>query len=282
MARFGAVVAGLVLFAGSRGLRASETEDFEAWARVLENVESTDSLEPGDEPYVRDNWYTRVGVVGGGVPGYLGSDHYEGSWSPSWKIVWRDTLFLVDRQFGWNAYKDDDLAVGPYLRYSGGRSDNNDGLEGMGDIDRTLMAGAFINYRHGPLRFKSEVRQDVLDQKQGAVAVFRLGTKVPWNGTPLFTAYVSTTWASSVYMQSFFGVNAAQSARTGLPAYHPGSGIRDVSVSISSGYGLTGNWSVSAQAEYRRLLGDAADSPLVEDTGSANQFVIGAGLNYTF
>ncbi|MBI1732152.1 MAG: hypothetical protein HYR49_05210 [Gammaproteobacteria bacterium] len=30
------------------------------------------------------------------------------------------------------------------------------------------------------------------------------------------------------------------------------------------------------------MPGDAADSPLVDDRGSVNQFVIGAGPNYTF
>ncbi len=260
---------------------AQETEDFESWAKTIEAEDSGETLEPADESHVRDDWYVRLGIIGGAVPGFMGSDHYEGSYAPRVKIVWRDRVFLNDRQLGINLFKNDVMAIGPFLRYTGGRSDNNEGLEGMGDIDRTVAAGGFFNYRLGELRFKSEVRQDILDARQGLLAIARLGTRIPWD-LPLVNVYVSGTWASGEYMQSFFGVNAVQSMRTGLPGYEPDAGIRDVSLSLSSGYEFTDNWTLGGQVEYQRLLGDAADSPLVKQQGSQNQFVIGLGLSYTF
>lgn len=262
-------------------ISAQETQEFEAWARAMETEESGESLEPGDEQYVRDDWYVRIGVIGGAVPGYLGSSHYEGSYSPRAKIVWRDRLFLNDRQLGVNAYKDERLAIGPFLRYTGGRSDSDEELAGMGHVDRTLMAGGFVNYRLGPARFKSEVRTDVLDEGQGTLAIARLGARLPLHA-PLFNVYLSTTWASAEHMQTFFGIDAGQSARTGLDEYDADAGFRDVAVSLSSGYAITARWSVGAQLEYQHLLGDAADSPLVEERGSPDQFVIGVGVNYTF
>lgn len=260
---------------------AQETQELEAWAGSMETEDSGDSLEPGDERFVRNDWYVRIGIIGGAVPGYLGSDHHEGSYAPRAKIVWRDRVFLNDRQLGANLYKDSRLAFGPFLRYTGGRSDNNEGLEDMGRIDRTLTAGGFLNYRLGPWRFKSELRHDVLEGQQGTLAIVRVGTKIPWVA-PAVSVYASTTWASNEYMNSFFGVNTAQAARTGLRAYDPGAGIRDVAVSLSSGFALPGNWSLGGHVEYRHLLGDAADSPLVEEQGSPHQVVIGVGLNYTF
>ncbi len=260
---------------------AQETEDFEAWAKSIEAQESGETLGPGDEKHAGDDWYVRIGIIGGAVPGYMGSDHYEGSYSPRAKIVWRDRVFLNDRKLGMNLFKNDVLAIGPFLRYTGGRSDNNEGLEGMGDIDRTLSAGGFFNYRLGALRFKSEIRQDVLDEKQGMLAIARLGTKIPWS-MPMLNVYVSSTWGSEEYMQSFFGVDSGQAIRTGLPGYAPDAGIRDVSLSLSGGYAITDNWSLGGQLEYQLLLGDAADSPLVALRGSEQQFVVGAGLSYTF
>ena len=262
-------------------VRAQETEDFESWSRTIDAEESGESLEPGDESHVRDDWYARIGITGGAVPGYMGSSHYEGSYAPRIKIVWRDLVFLNDRQLGVNIFKNEVMAIGPFMRYTGGRSDDNEGLEGMGDVDRTLAAGGFFNYRLGVLRFKSEVRQDVLDEKQGLLAIARLGTRIPWN-MPFVNVYVSSTWGSGEYMQSFFGVEDWQSVRTGLPAYDADGGIRDVAISLSSGYKFNDHWNVAGQVEYQRLLGDAADSPLVEDQGSENQFVIGMGLTYTF
>jgi outer membrane protein len=41
-------------------------------------------------------------------------------------------------------------------------------------------------------------------------------------------------------------------------------------------------WSVTALASYTRLLDDAADSPIVDDAGDANQFFGGALINYRF
>ena len=33
---------------------------------------------------------------------------------------------------------------------------------------------------------------------------------------------------------------------------------------------------------YTRLINDAADSPIVDNRGSANQFFTGASINYSF
>jgi outer membrane scaffolding protein for murein synthesis (MipA/OmpV family) len=263
------------------GVRAQETEDFESWSKTIEAEESGETLEPGDESHVRDDWYARIGIIGGAVPGYMGSHHYEGGYAPRLKIVWRDRVFLNDRQLGVNLFKNDVMAMGPFIRYTGGRSENNKGLEGMGDIDRTLAAGGFFNYNLGVLRFKSEIREDILGEKQGMLAIARLGTRIPW-GAPVMNVYVSSTWGSSECMQSFFGVDAVQSIRTGLPRYEADAGIRDVSLSVSSGFQFSDNWALNGQVEYQHLLGNAADSPLVEEEGSDDQFVIGLGLNYTF
>jgi outer membrane protein len=43
-------------------------------------------------------------------------------------------------------------------------------------------------------------------------------------------------------------------------------------------YRFLERWSVNGVATYARLLGDAGDSPIVDDVGDANQF-FGAFLN---
>jgi len=48
------------------------------------------------------------------------------------------------------------------------------------------------------------------------------------------------------------------------------------------GYELTENWGITGALRYTRLLGDAADSPLVEDEGDENQLLLGLLVSYSF
>jgi len=47
-------------------------------------------------------------------------------------------------------------------------------------------------------------------------------------------------------------------------------------------YLLDKDWSFITIANYTRLLNDAANSPLVENAGSKNQFWLGLGVAYRF
>lgn len=47
-------------------------------------------------------------------------------------------------------------------------------------------------------------------------------------------------------------------------------------------YRFLERWSVNAIATYARLLGDAEDSPIVDDVGDANQFFGSFLVNYRF
>src|SRR3546814_3702144 len=65
-------------------------------------------------------------------------------------------------------------------------------------------------------------------------------------------------------MRSYFGVTAEESLRSGLAAYRPGGGLRDVGAGATLGYRLSRRWGLIARAGANRYLGDAGDSPIVE------------------
>ena len=67
-------------------------------------------------------------------------------------------------------------------------------------------------------------------------------------------------------------VNAAQAARSGLPVYRAESGLKDVGAGLNLSYMLGRNWMVTAVGGYSRLMGDAADAPLVVRYGSLDQW----------
>ncbi len=92
----------------------------------------------------------------------------------------------------------------------------------------------------------------------------------------------TSTWATGKYMRSFFGVTPAQSAASRLPVFAPGSGFKDIGVEASANYVFASRWAVVGTVGYKRLIGGAADSPLVRLRGSANQMALQAFLVYSF
>ena len=70
----------------------------------------------------------------------------------------------------------------------------------------------------------------------------------------------------------------AVAGATGLAALDPDGGIYAVGGIANFTHRLGRNWGVQAYAGYDRLVGDAADSPIVRAFGSRDQFSGGAGL----
>ena len=83
-------------------------------------------------------------------------------------------------------------------------------------------------------------------------------------------------------MRSLFGVTPVQAAASGYPAFTPGSGFKDVTCGLNGHYRIAARWSVVANVSYKRLIGDAADSPIVRIAGTPNQTSFSSFLVYSF
>lgn len=110
-------------------------------------------------------------------------------------------------------------------------------------------------------------------------------------GTPLSRkAYVginvSGTYMGEGYARTYFGITPADSTASGLPAFTARAGWKDVTVStigmVSLTGDLTGGLQLMGGVSWRRLLGDAAASPVTSVAGSRDQFTGLAGLAFTF
>lgn len=93
---------------------------------------------------------------------------------------------------------------------------------------------------------------------------------------------ISTSLASGDYMGNWFSINQRDATRTGLDSYDADEGFKDLTLGGSVNWSFAGAWSLTGLATYTRMLGDAADSPIVDDAGDANQFRAGLLINYTF
>lgn len=109
---------------------------------------------------------------------------------------------------------------------------------------------------------------------------------MPLSKAALVSASASMDVVGAGYARTYFGVDRAASAASGLPAYSPGGGIKSVSFGLGSLVSLRGDlrkgFAVGALLNYEKLVGDVARSPLVAMRGSANQFSGALGVVYTF
>lgn len=67
-----------------------------------------------------------------------------------------------------------------------------------------------------------------------------------------------------------------------LAAFNAEGGLKDVGAQLTATYRIGDNWGIAANAGYRRLLGDFADSSVVSGGGNANQLSGGVGVFFTF
>lgn len=91
-----------------------------------------------------------------------------------------------------------------------------------------------------------------------------------------------TECASNDYMQHMFGIDAVQSLRSGMRAYRVTSGVKHIGVTVVSRLPIDTHWSALVSLGYKRLLGDAPDSPIVDDRGDENGYIASFGLVFRF
>jgi outer membrane scaffolding protein for murein synthesis (MipA/OmpV family) len=90
------------------------------------------------------------------------------------------------------------------------------------------------------------------------------------------------SFASSKYFDAYYGVTADESFRSGLSEYNPGGGVRSLGVGGAVTWKVSDPVTTSVFGEYSRLMGPAADSSIVRERGSRNQFTMGVSATYRF
>ncbi|WP_119462339.1 MipA/OmpV family protein [Rhodospirillaceae bacterium SYSU D60014] len=274
-------IAGLVSVndaAGQERLGPISTE------RQLAHATDTGAEETPD----RQDWSGSLSIGGAFAPDYPGSDDYGPVPLPQVELSYRDLLFLSGPSLGadllaLSPWPDHDLQAGPIIRLEFGRDeDDNDALDRLGDVDESVEAGAFMRYEIGGWSAELTVAKDIANGHEGTIAEIGAGYGFPITERIHAGMEVSATWVDDNYMQAYFGITPTQAARSGRQQYDASSGFKDAGFFVMFSYALTPQWAVSSLAGYTRLLGDAADSPLVEDGGSADQFMGGLILSYRF
>lgn len=252
-------------------------------AGIARAAGGTVELEPTADPAPRDRIVT-VGLGAAVLPDYEGSEDYKLAPVPLFRLIdpagWY--VELVGTTLRANLMPRSPWKLGPMARYRAERDDvENDRVDEMEKVDAAVELGGFVGFDRNNWNVRLEIVQDVADAHDGALAGLTVGYTFPLDPARV-TVSGFTTYASEDYMKTYFGVSPANAARSGLPTYDADDGFKDAGATVVAAYRITENWGVTGALRYTLLLGDAADSPLVEDEGSENQLLGAAVVSYTF
>jgi len=169
------------------------------------------------------------------------------------------------------------INFGPAVRFQAKRDEDDVGAA-VGNVPFTVEVGGFVQLLPSRnFRIRAELRRGVNGHKAwvgslGADFILRDDQNY------IFAIGPRVRWGNNRYQDRYFGVPLAIPA-VGLPsAYDPDGGIYAVGGVANFTRRLGRNWGLQAYAGYDRLVGDAADSPIVRAFGSRDQFSGGAGL----
>lgn len=226
----------------------------------------------------------RIGVGAQIYPSYPGSDDYDVGPMFDLDRARGDTPFefeAADESFGFPLVRSGGFEFGPALNFEGARKAKDVGAE-LPKVKFSLEPGAFVSFNLSEsFRLRGEIRKGVTGHKGWigtAGADFVTRDRDEW----LFSIGPRVTWSNNRYQDAWFGIETADALATGLPAYDPGGGIQAVGAAASFETQFSPQWGIATYAKYDRLVGDAADSPLVTQLGSRDQFSGGLSLTYTF
>jgi outer membrane scaffolding protein for murein synthesis (MipA/OmpV family) len=184
----------------------------------------------------------------------------------------------------------DQLSASIGLGYRGERRENDTNgfigrtgskaLKGMGDIrgSATLNVGAEAQLTD-VFSVGAHAEIPISRRKNGKQFALGLNAKLLDSQADKVAAGVALQFGEAKYLQTYYGVDARQAARSGYRAFTPEGGMYGTDVSISWEHRIDAHWAVTSMLGAQRLTGDAAKSPLVRRKTAPTAAVYAA---YTF
>jgi MipA family protein len=257
---------------------------------------------PGSElpdPNDRSNSFT-LAVGAAAVPDYEGADSYQ--LIPAAAVrgrvggmdFWSSGLKLYLDVFGRPAAGMDFDAgpiVGVRLNRTGKIKD--DAVDDLPERDVAIEAGAFgglswhgLTNPYDTLSLRVDYLTDVGGAHKSSLITPSLSFSTPLSRSFYVSASASAEWAGDGYADYYYSVSPAESLASGLAIFEADGGMKEWKLGLTAlsdfNGDLTEGWAVFASGSFARLVGDFADSPIVDDRGSASQWMAAVGVAYTF
>lgn len=246
----------------------------------------------GRPPQPPEGWSVSVGAAAVFGPIYQGADDYGLSVFPDIRVAYGDRFFAsVPEGLGYRIVNTPSWKAGPIARISFGRDATNGGspfllagetddLVGLGDIPATVELGGFVERRNGAFSLRAEARRG-FGAHQGVIGDVSAAYARRF-GKTLVTTGPRATFATADFVERYFGVDAGQAAASGLAAFDPDGGLVSYGAGATVVRPLNNRVTTVFIANYERIAGDAAESPIVRDLGDNDQVSLILSLSYRF
>ena len=136
------------------------------------------------------------------------------------------------------------------------------------------------------LSFRVDIVKDLGNAHESTVITPTIDFGTPLSRTTYVGASLSAEWAGGGYADYYYSITPADALVSGLPAYDADGGFKSWRLGLLVNQSITGDLthglSVFGTGSYSHLSGDFKDSPIVDDRGSAGQWLAAVGLAYTF
>jgi MipA family protein len=232
-----------------------------------------------------DGWGVGLGIGVEYESGYEGSDEFGFEVDPAGGVQWRsgnDIFFWAGEALGWRGLRSDTWLFETAVAFDEGReeSDSDKGrLDGLGDSDETtelvLQARRAFDSNW---RYWLDAR--IVTGNNGSLGLFgighRFGKQNDGTGSELAIAVV---YHDSDYANNDFGINAEQSASSGLNQTDLSGGFRSIGLNYNYRHNINEKWQVFGEAVYEHYSSDIQDSPIARSNYEAE---LGIGFIYVF
>lgn len=231
-----------------------------------------------------EDWKFSLGAGVGAAPDYEGSDDYEAVPVLLARAAKGNRFIeLFGTTLRANLLGNAVFSAGPVLNYRAERDDvESNAVDDLDDVDAAVELGGFVGLDYQGWLARVTVTQDVNDGHDGMLLELLGGYRAELGPAWALTTTVSSTYADEDYVDSYFSIDAGDAAASGLDEFDADSGFKDVGLDLRLAWGQGAGWGVTTVASYTRLIGDAEDSPVVDDVGDANQLFGGVALTYAF
>ncbi|MFL6829672.1 MAG: MipA/OmpV family protein [Sphingomicrobium sp.] len=255
---------------------------------------------PSPEDVANRDTFTLAGGAGF-VPDYEGSDdyrlipvaairgQYHGiSFSTRGSYLYVDVVPRSDKL---------DLDLGPIVgaRLNSRKHVDDEVVDLLPELKNVFEAGAFAGVSlHGltnpydSLSFRVDVIHGFGSDHNWTNFNPNVEFSTPLSRTTYAGVSLGAEFASNKYADYYFSITPTDSLATGglLPVYDADGGMKNWKLGLLLNQSITGDllhgFSLFGVGQYSHLVGDFKDSPIVDDRGSASQWLGAVGLAYTW
>lgn len=217
------------------------------------------------------DWQFRAGVAVGAKPRYEGASELRALPLPVLEARWREHFFISTlRGAGYEQRLGGGASVSAALAPDMAQRRAKDGvrLQGLDEVKiaPALRLGAELAFGPVSVKARSSSRIGADDRRgsRGTHAELELGYGLQPSAGLALSLGVNATLMDRQLGQALFGVDAAESARSGLRAHQVGAGLHSLGLFAQGNYRLDEQWQLFFKVGMSRLRGDAAESPIIE------------------